>query len=145
MGILDEIEAEQRERPDIWNGAEDKLEEWIGLVPKGSMKPKPKPKPKVKTDPVEMKVTMKLCDKPSDVYLPKDFDNAIDYARALKLHARKIPKGYAAGYILEVELGAIYHKRRVAMPVKNKKEAFSSSDFVLAFTEAMQAILNYKS
>ena len=138
MGILDEIEAEQRKKPDPWDGAEDKLEEWLGIVPDGTMKPKPK------ADPGEMKVTLKLCGQITDVYLPKDFRNSIEYARAIKLHSQRIPPGYAAGYILEVELGKVYHKRRVAMPVPDKKTAFASPEFTLAFTEAVQAIMNFK-
>ena len=138
MGILDELEAEQRQKPDPWGGAEDKLEEWLGMVPDGTMKPK---KPE---DPGDMRVTLKLCDQVTDVYLPKDFRNAVEYARAIKTHASRIPPGHAAGYILEVELGNVYHKRRVAMPVPDRKTAFSSPEFTLAFTESIRAIMNFK-
>jgi|AntRauTorcE11897_2_1112592.scaffolds.fasta_scaffold01099_17 hypothetical protein len=141
MGILDEIEAEQKMRPDPWNGAEDKLEEWLGIAPEGSMKPKPKKKDE---DPGDIKVTLTLCSQATEVYLPKDFRTSVEYARAIKLHTQRIPEGFAAGYILEVEIGKIYHTRRVAMPVKDRRAALSSPEFTLAFTEAIQSIMSFQ-
>lgn len=141
MGLLDELEAEQRQKPDPWSGAEDKLEEWMGIVPEGTMKSKPK-----KTeDPNEMKITLRLLHQATEVYKPQDFRSAVDYARALKLYAKRVPKGMAAGYEIVVELGKIYHKRRIAEPVPDRKTAFASPEFTLAFTQAIQEIMNYGS
>ena len=143
MGILEQLEAEQQQQrpPTPWANAEDKLEEWLGLVPEGTMKPKSRTAP----EPDEMIIKLSLASDATDIYRPTDFKNSIDYARAIKLYARQIPKGYAAGYIIEVTLGDVIHRRRIAEPVKNRAEAFASPEFVLAITKAIPAIQAHKS
>lgn len=143
MGILDELEAEQRrEKPPVaWANAEDKLEEWLGLVPEGTMKPRPRKKP----DPTDMVISVTLCKDATDIYRPENFKNAIEYARALKFYARKIPKGHYAGYIIQITLGDVIHRRRIGEPVKNRAEAFASPEFVVALTKAIPAIQGHKS
>ena len=157
MGILDDLESERdKSNPDPWSGSEDKLEEWLGLVPEGTMpsskkapRSRPKPVPNPCPEPVEpessdMKVKLSLCLHVTDVYKPTDFNNSVAYARALKFHSRRIPKGFAAGDILEVEIGKIYHTRRVAEPVLNRAAAFQSPEFTLALVQSIKAISEYK-
>ena len=148
MGILDELEAERDRRaadmPEPWEGSEDKLEEWLGLVPEGTM-PDRKKKARAQLIQDKLIIELKLAKHPSDIYKPSDFrSHPQDYARALKMQAHRTPKGYYPGYIITFVLGGIKHVRRIAEPVKDKAQAYSSTEFVLAVTKAMQVITSHK-
>jgi len=142
MGILDDLEAEyNKPSPKPWAHAEDRLEEWLGIVPEGTMKPKEKAPP----DPAQLIVDLELANSSTDIYRPTDFKNAVDYARKLQIHKRTIPAGYYAGYIIKFTLGDVVHIRRISEPVRSRAEAFSSPEFTLAITKAIQAIMEFKS
>ena len=145
MGIIEQLEAEARANPtsipSAWTNAEDKLEEWLGIVPEGTMKPKTK-KASAVSD--QITIDLKLAAQASDIYRPTDFRSSVDYARALVLYKKKIPEGYAAGYIIKVVLGNLEHVRRIAEPVRSKAEAYLSPEFTLAITEAIRSILEYE-
>lgn len=157
MGIIDEIEKyrddSDGDMPNPWNGSEDKLEEWMGMVPEGTMPSKKKapkkqarrktPEPRPVMD--RLVITLDLAKEPTDIYRPNDFKGKPEaYARALARQAKRVPKGWYAGYILTFYLGKIKHTRRITEPVKDKKSAYASPEFVLAVTQAMAEITSHR-
>lgn len=158
MGILDDLDKEKQNllnRPDPWPDSEDKIEEWIGILPPGSMKPKKKKPDSVKqepparppqntTTPNRMIIDVVLISNVGDIILPGDFKNQVEYARVLKLQSSKIGGNCYPGYIIEVTIGKLLHRRRVFDPINTIKEAYQSSEFILALTKAIKAISDYR-
>lgn len=160
VGILDDLDAEKNrilgvnpsDRPDPWAGSEDKLEEWIGLPPLGSSRPKrqspqPQKRQPQKLQPLNesrMVVDVILLHSITDVILPSDFRDQIEYARVLKTQSLLVKSGYLPGYTIEVSIGNILHRRRVFDPVKTVSDARQSSEFILALTKAIKSISDYK-
>lgn len=155
VGILDDLDAERdrilgvnpSDRPDPWAGSEDKLEEWIGLPPLGSPRPKrqsSQPQKRQSLNESRMVVDVILLHSITDVILPSDFRDQIEYARVLKVQSSLVKSGYLPGYTIEVSIGNILHRRRVFDPVKTISDARQSSEFILALTKAIKSISDYK-
>ena len=146
MGIIDDIENEA-DPPEVWSGSDDKLEELIGILPKGSMKSSLKRRrrePEVEPAPNRMIIDLKMVKNPEDVCFPTDYKNSVEYAKALASYSKRIQEGYYAGYIIEINMGGILHRRRICEPVPDEKSAWKSPEFTVAVTKAVTAIIEFR-
>lgn len=157
MGIFDEVNKALKSRDqkgtqsggqkgaNPWPDADDKLEEWIGIVPPGTMPGKKPPyvqKPKESSD--DLIINIELIEKPEDLYSPSNFKSSVDYATAIHKYNLRISTGYYAGFKFSLTMNNIVHRRVIFEPIKDRNQALQSSNFLLAVAKAVESILQSK-
>jgi hypothetical protein len=167
MGILDDIinspGGRKTPKPDPWSGAEDKLEEWLGLAAPGTMpnlgRPAKAPRAAEKAPPEQRKAPKRAAPSPKapgpapdpiikvtvlnhveEIYLPKFFDDAVEYSVALQRARIRTPGHMKPGFMLTVTIGEFTLEKRIACPIKDKLDAMDSPAFVAGLAQCIRKI-----